>query len=53
MKNKEIELKKCGGKYVRRKIVKDIIENTKYKKITFSEDEEGAWFKVESNIIFF
>ena len=62
MENKEIELKNFedeymikvkGGKYVRRKIVKDIIENTKYKKMTFLEDEEGAWFKVESNIIFF
>jgi len=30
-----------------------MMENTKYKKITFSEDEEEAWFEVESNIIFF
>ena len=36
-----------------REDIKDRIENTKYKKMTFLEDEEGAWFKVESNIIFF
>ena len=60
-----------------REDIKDRIENTKYKKMTFSkaeeansyilnledcqisfdiiegEDEEGAWFEVECNIIFF
>ena len=60
-----------------REDIKDRIENTKYKKMTFSkaeeansyilnledcqisfdiiegEDEQGAWFEVECNIIFF
>ena len=60
-----------------REDIKDRIENTKYKKMTFSkdeeansyilnledcqisfdiiegEDEEGPWFEVECNIIFF
>ena len=36
-----------------RKDIKDRIENTKDKKMTFSKDEEGPWFEVECNIIFF
>ena len=36
-----------------REDIKDRIENTKYKKMAFSQDEEGPWFEVECNIIFF
>ena len=73
----KISLKEVIEKFSYPEDIKDRIENTKYKKMTFSkdeetnsyilnledcqisfdiiegEDEEGPWFEVECNIIFF